>query len=333
MKDKTIEDTVEEIFARNVIWDAHSGFMPDPAADLEELEQWRRGGVNYLSIDVGFDVMDWRDTIRTIAAFRHWIAAHDDRFCIVESVHQIQAAKAAGKMAVTFDLEGANALDGRVEMVELYHRLGVRQMLLAYNLDNAACGGCHDKNSGLTEFGGRVVDEMNRLGMFVDATHCSYTATMEIMERSAQPVIFSHSNPRALFDHERNILDEQIRACAATGGLIGVVGLENFMGADAEPATLVNHICYLADMVGPDHVGIGLDYSFPVDAPSAEGILERFPDYWPVRQGYLIPNRGKLAPARLREVCAILLGRGMSERDVALIFGGNFMRLAGQIWR
>ncbi|WP_283193267.1 membrane dipeptidase [Rhizobium sp. AN80A] len=333
MSDFDIDAAVADIFRRSVIWDGHSGFMPDPAADLTQLSRWRDAGVNYLSVDVCFDALEWQSAIATIAAFRRWIDLNADKFVLVSSVHDIHRAKAEGKMAITFDLEGANALDGRIEMVELYHRLGVRQILFAYNRNNQAGGGCHDEDVGLTSFGRQMVSEMNRLGIFVDVTHCAYRTSMEAMECSSQPVIFSHSNPRALLDHERNITDEQIRACAATGGLVGVVGLENFLGEDASPDTICNHICYLADLVGPQHVGISLDHSFPVDVPHAHAMFETFPQYWPLSQGYGRPNRQQAHPGDLAKICGILLKRGMSSRDVEAILGGNFMRLAAQVWR
>ncbi|RJT40654.1 peptidase [Mesorhizobium waimense] len=184
----------------------------------------------------------------------------------------------------------------------------------------------------LTSFGAAVVDEMNRIGMFVDVSHCSYRTSMDVMQRSSQPVIFSHSNPRALVNHQRNITDDQIRACAATGGLVGVVGLENFLG-DASPETLSDHICYLSDLIGPKHVGISLDHSFPVDVPEANEMYQRFPQYWLASQGYLKPNRSQMHPSDLKKVASILIGRGMSDRDVNAIFGGNFLRLAAHIWR
>ncbi|MFK0689449.1 dipeptidase [Mesorhizobium sp. IMUNJ 23033] len=330
--DRPVADIVDYLFSTCVIWDGHSGFFPHPKADLSQLHRWRDASVNFLSVDVGFDVLDWHDAVRNIAASRSWIEQHSDQFVLVESVHQIHRAKSQGRLAIAFDLEGSNALDGRVEMVSVYHRLGVRQMLFAYNRNNLAGGGCHDDDIGLTSFGAAVVDEMNRIGMFVDVSHCSYRTSMDVMHRSSQPVIFSHSNPRTLVDHQRNITDEQIRACAATGGLVGVVGLENFLG-DASPETFSDHVCYLADLIGPEHVGISLDHSFPVDVPEADEMYQRFPQYWPASQGYLKPNRSQMHLSDLKKVAAILIGRGMSDRDLKAIFGGNFLRLAANIWR
>jgi membrane dipeptidase len=124
-----------------------------------------------------------------------------------------------GRLAVSFDLEGAEALDGDAAIVEVFHRLGVRAMLIAYNHANRAGGGCHDDpQQGLTAFGREVVREMNRVGMLVDATHCSHRTTMDLFEVSEGPVIFSHSAPKGVAQHDRNVDDEQMRACAACQG-------------------------------------------------------------------------------------------------------------------
>jgi len=135
-------------------------------------------------------------------------------------VAEIDAARAAGKAAVSFDIEGMNALNGRADLVQTYYELGVRHMLFAYNRNNLAGAGCHDEDVGLTDFGREVIDEMNRVGMVVDCSHSGYTTTMEAMQRSSAPVIFSHSNALALADHGRNIRDEQMRCCAAGGGVM-----------------------------------------------------------------------------------------------------------------
>ena len=213
--------TARQIYDDTLIWDDHSGFGPDPSVDLNKLSIWKDAGINYLSIDVGYDRMDWRDTVKSLAAFRRWIKASGD-YQLVGAADEIEPARKAGKMAVTFDIEGMNALDGSVDMVEFYYDLGVRQMLFAYNKNNMAGGGCHGDDAGLTDFGRAVIAEMNRVGMVVDCSHCSHRTTMEAMELSQAPVIFSHSNSRVLRDHERNIWDDQAKACAATGGVIGI---------------------------------------------------------------------------------------------------------------
>lgn len=329
----SIAEKVQSILDGEVIWDAHSGFMPDPAADLDNLRIWRDAGVDYLSIDVGFDLLPWEKTVATLAAFRHWILARPSEYALVSSADEILAAKSAGRLAVTFDIEGMNALDGRIEMVEFYHHLGVRQILFAYNRNNLAGGGCHDEDIGLTAFGRQVIDEMNRLGMFVDVTHTGYRTTMDVMEYTDRPVIFSHSNPKALCGHGRNIADEQIRACARTGGIIGVVGLNRFLGENrTDSERLADHVEYLIDLTGPRHVGIGLDYAFPVEIEGIDTVIADNPQFWPKNE-YPAGATTYAAPAQMRELVEVLLRRGQPERTVRDVMGGNFMRLAREIWR
>ena len=324
----------ERLFRDHVVWDDHAGFGPDPSVDLNKLQIWKDAGVDYLSIDVGYDVMDWRMTVKSLAAFRRWIRATDG-YRLVTSVAEVREAKKAGDLAVTFDLEGMNCLDGSLDMVELYHTLGVRQMLFAYNKNNLAGGGCHNGNEGLTDFGRAVIGEMNRLGMIVDLSHCSHRTTMEAMELSSAPCIFSHSNSRELWDHERNIYDDQVKACAATGGVVGIVGIGIFLGNnDIRTATLADHIDHYVDLVGPAHVGIGLDYAFESEGGD-EGlgsVLDAAPDYWPKAQ-YDYPAVDCAHPRQILELTEELLRRQYKETDVVAILGGNFMRVAEAVWK
>ena len=238
-----MQPNLEKLFQDALVWDAHAGVFPGPEVDLNLLQEWLDFGVNYLSINVGFDVMDWQETLATLAAYRHWVQANTDRFVLVNDATDIERARKEKKFALSFDIEGMNALNENINMVGVYHALGVRQMLFAYNLNNAAAGGCHDCDTGLTEFGKQVVREMNRVGMIVDCSHAAYSTTMDIMRESSKPVVFSHSNPAAIWDHQRNITDEQIKACAATGGVIGINGMGIFLGDnDISNATLMRHI-------------------------------------------------------------------------------------------
>jgi membrane dipeptidase len=317
-----------------IVWDTHAGFSPDPAADLSNLRLWRDAGVDYLSINVGYDVLPWQSAVRTMAAFRRWILAHGDDYVLAASAGDVRQAQADGKMAVAFDLEGTNALDGRIEMVEVYHRLGVRQMLFAYNRNNAAGGGCHDDDSGLTDFGRAIIDEMNRLGMFVDVSHCGCRTSLDAIAYSKQPVIFSHSNARALCDHERNVRDEQIVACARRGGVIGVNGINIFLGdPNASSERFADHVDYLLHLAGPEHVGIGLDYMFPVGSEAVGEVVLANSHFWPPGRGYDVEKVTCACPSQLLEVTELLLKRGHSEQTVRGVLGENFLHLAEIIWK
>ena len=130
---------------------------------------------------------------------------------------------------------------------------------MAYNKKNLVGDGCHERtDAGLSLYGIDLVEEMNRVGMLVDCSHTGYRTSMEVMEISTRPVVFSHSNPRSLWEHDRNIRDEQALACAATGGLVGVVGVGIFMGEnDASTDALLRQIDFYAELIGPEHIGSG----------------------------------------------------------------------------
>ncbi len=169
------------------------------------------------------------------------------------------------------------------------------------------------------------------LGMVVDGSHSGYRTTMAAMEVSSAPVVFSHSNPRAVWDHGRNIRDDQIKACAATGGVVGVNGLGIFLGPnDTSTDTLVKHACYPAELVGPEHVGLGLDYSYADVDLAAE--LSARPDYWPPGHLYDTPNIKVAEPKQIPEICEQLHARGFADAELKSILGGNFLRVASQVW-
>lgn len=329
------------IYRESLVWDDHCGFEMLPDAPLAPLLMpWREAGVDYLSINVGYDVKPWTRTIENIAALRRRLPV-EAPFCkLVSSVAEIDQARAESKMAVTFDIEGMDALAGRADMVQLYYDLGVRHMLFAYNRNNLAGSGCHDEDTGLSAFGREVIAEMNRVGMVVDCSHSGFKTTMAAMEHSSDPVVFSHSNAKALVDHGRNIKDEQIKACAETGGVIGINGVSLFLGErEPTPAAVARHAAYVAELTGPEHVGLALDFA-PKSEPAEEGsetsdiaeTIARDPHYWPPGTGYEA-GVSYLDIRRLPEVTEQLARVGFTDSDIAGILGGNFRRVAERVWK
>jgi membrane dipeptidase len=269
------------------------------------------------------------DVVRVLASFRHQLAARPETFVAAATVADIHEANAAGRLAVAFDLEGTEPLGGQLSLVQTLYDLGVRTVLIAYNLRNRAGGGCHDDPTiGLTRFGRDLVRELNHVGVVVDATHCSYRTTLDLATASAAPIIFSHSNPRALVDHERNITDEQIRACAGTGGVVGINGIDAFLGRNGSTVDAVaDGIEYVAAIAGVDHVGIGLDFVF--DQNDLKTYLREQRDVFP---GY--PETVEfLEPEQLPGVAGELARRGWSAADVAAVMRENFLRVATAVWR
>ncbi|HSL31109.1 MAG TPA: membrane dipeptidase [Anaerolineales bacterium] len=316
------------IHEQALVWDTHACFPLKPNADLSELKRYRDSGVDFVSLNIGMDMDPLENILQVLAGYRSFIRSHPDEYALALTVNDILDAKQSGKLAIAFDLEGSEMLLGNINLVSLFYDLGVRQMLLAYNKDNRASGGCVEGNIGLTDFGKDVVREMNRVGMVVDASHMGYRATMEVFELSANPVIFSHSNPRALRDHVRNITDEQIRACARTGGVVGINGIGDFLGG-TRSEKVVEHIEYVMDLVGPEHVGLGLDYV--VDKQELIDYVTGHPDIFP-------PDKIKdvlsfVEPEQIPEITMLLYQKSYNEQVISGILGGNFMRVAKAVWK
>ncbi|MEM7403873.1 MAG: membrane dipeptidase [Pseudomonadota bacterium] len=316
-----------------LIWDAHSGFEAWPHTDLAKLAPWRDAGVDFVSVNVGYDVQSMPDMVRALANFRRFLRASDN-YALVGTQAEFDEARRLGQTAVAFDLEGVNVLEQSLDMLRLSHELGVRQIALAYNRNSDAAGGCHDDDTGLTPFGRDAIALMNELGIVVDCSHCGFRSTLEAIEMSTAPVVFSHSNARALHDHERNISDEQAIACAAKGGVVGVNGINLFLGDDnVTTAAIADHAAHWIELVGSDHVGIGLDYFFEDDGSGAHftDVLEANAHYWPEDQ---YPD-GAIRCAHPRQLSALgteLRCRGFSADQVEDVMGRSFARLAAAVW-
>jgi membrane dipeptidase len=324
------DDRVRRILEGGLVWDNH-GCMPLRPTDdrfLPQLRRYRAAGVRVVGINVGFDAVPWALTLKMLASFRGWLRAHPRAYRIVETVADLK--RPDRRLGVFFDIEGGTALDGQLSLVELYRDLGVRWMLIAYNRNNLLGGGCQDVDRGLTKFGRQVIAEMARVGMTVCCSHTGYRTTMDVMRATTRPVIFSHSNPLGVWRHKRNIRDEVIRACAATGGVVGINGIGLFLGKnDNRSETVAAHIDYVAQLVGVDHVGIGLDYVF--DMSELDEYLRANPKMFPPSEGYADGLR-IVAPEQLPGIVAGLLQRGYTTADIRKVLGGNFLRAARRTW-
>lgn len=320
-----------------LVWDNHACLPMRPGDDrfLPELARCWDAGIDLVTLAVGFDGYGVEQHIRVLAHFRDWLARHAERYSLVRTTAEAREAKAQGKLGVCFDIEGMNALGGQADLVPLYYDLGVRWMLIAYNRANGAGGGCLDEaDEGLSAFGRKVIAEMNRVGMVLCCSHAGYRTARQAIDASAHPVIFSHSNPRAVWDHPRNIPDDLMRACAARGGVIGLNGIGQFLGADGGLTdAFVRHLEHALDVVGEDHIGIGLDHAF--DPLEIDELQANHPAHFPRE---ILPcgedERSRtIEPWRLPEVARALEARGHRPTMLAKLFGENLMRIAEQVWR
>ncbi|WP_445228817.1 dipeptidase [Duganella rhizosphaerae] len=316
-------------------WDAHACLPQHPQADFTPVQKLHAAGVNYVSLNVGGDMNPISQVMSVIAGYRATIASDPDRYVLVSSVDDVIQAAADGRIAISFDLEGAMPLLDQPEMIALYAQLGVRQIHFAYNRNNNVADGCHDLPRGLTPLGYSMVGAVNDAGILMDCSHTGRLCSLDIMAASSQPVIFSHANPYALVQHGRNVTDEQIRACAVTGGVVCVSGLSWFLGKEHPGADdVARHAAYVADLVGVSHVGIGLDICFQQPGLDDTPPGDFDPGYWwPASAGYSASRPPTFTPPEVwRQLAAALRNVGMTDSETELVMGRNMMRVAQQVW-
>ncbi len=318
-----------------LVWDAHACLPLHPDADLGALERHRANGVDFVSINIGMDMNPLPQILAVIASFRAQLRARSDEFVQVEDASDVRRAKVEKKLAVAFDLEGGVPLQERPEMVQLFYDLGVRQIHLAYNRNNSIGGGCYDDDIPLSALGRRIVEAINEAGMMMDCSHTGHRTSLDIMAVSKAPVIYSHANSLALADDGRNIKDDQIDACAATGGVICVNGIGRFLGdPDAGTAAILRHIDYLVQRVGADHVGLGIDYEYDLGLDQDPPGFDRAHWFPPAHSyGGGGPRYRNAAPEQFPEITLGLLGMGYAEADVRKILGRNMLAVAERVWR
>lgn len=334
----SVSDETQALLRRTLCWDNHAcmPLRPGDVSFLPQLERARKAGIDVISLNVSFDVVDPREAFVMLATFRHWIGERRQHYALVDSVAEIEAAKAKGRLSVFFDIEGGNAVAEHPGLVEVFYRLGVRWMLFAYNRNNKLGGGCMDNDTGLTDYGRQIIREMERVGMVLCCTHVGLRTAREAIEYTQNPMIFSHSNPSAVYPHVRNIPDDLIVACASKGGVVNVNGVGMFLGEDGQgrpdnsTETLVRHVDHVVQLVGPQHVGLGLDYVF--DISELEDYVKKYPEKFPA-QSRQAGSYTQVEPERFPAIADALLKRGYSEADVQGVMGHNNMRVARQVWK
>lgn len=316
-----------------LVWDNH-GCMPfeEPRRWLGELERYRRAGVKVVMINIGDGETPLERCIQMAAEVRDFVNTHAEDYVMASTVDAILEGQRRGRLAVGLDVEGVFSIGNCLSLIDLYYELGVRWMLMVYNRRNLAGYGCHDdEDAGLTAFGREVVRRMDRVGMVKCCSHTGYRTALDILSSTNRPTIFSHSNPRRLRDHPRNITDPLIDACAATDGVICINGVGIFLGDnDSSVHTFVNHLEYVIQRVGARHVGIGLDYVF--DRDGLNTLLSTGAHTWPPGFGYA-PGIRFVAPEDLPKITEELLRRRYADADVRSVLGDNLLRVARAVWR
>jgi membrane dipeptidase len=300
------------------------------------LPQLLDGGVNLQVLPVFIDdgyrpEGSLRQTLRMIEAAHVLAEGNQEHVRLCRDAAEIDAALDAGRIALVLAMESMPGLDASVELISTLHRLGVRVASLAHwGRTPLADGSGEDATgSGLTSDGVAALREMERLGIVFDVSHLGASGVAHVLELATKPLIATHSAARALRDHHRNLTDEQLRGVAATGGVVCVNFFAGFLHEREHEATLdhlLDHIEHVAEVAGIDHVGMGPDFVREVITELTPPCCEHAYGLDPTAA---VP--GLDGPAGLPMVTEGLLGRGLPDKDVQKIIGGNVHRLLTEL--
>ncbi len=312
--------------------------------NIPYIDWYIEGGVTIVTPTVGGP----RPADFSFALIGQWLdyIHRHENLLLVETVADVHRAKQEDKTGVVMHFQGTDPIGDNLDNVNLFKKLGVGIMQLTYNVDNLVGSGAQvDEDKGLTEFGYRFIERCNDTRVIVDCSHTGSRTTLEAIQASTQPVIFSHANPKSVHETctERNITDEQIRAIAASGGVVGAVGFPGFISSSSRPTLdqFVDHIDHLVNVGGIDHTALGIDY-YPGQHPVADeeealrvyeeevssgrwkpGDYPSPPHYYP---------EGIETPKTLPKLTQALLERGYGAESVQKILGLNLVRVYEEVW-
>lgn len=318
---------------------------PPPREGQPYLDRALESGLTAMNVTlgilgVGMGVDNFRAVLTTMHGYFCYFELEPARLLHVLTTEDILRAKRERKLGIIFGCQGlATKIEDDPNLLRILHRLGLRIAQLTYNERNAlGCGCLETVDTGLTQLGRVCVREMNHLGLLIDLAHAGHRTSLDVLDLSADPVIVSHSNARALCDNPRNLTDEQIRALAAKDGVVGITAYSPFCqtkpGVRPTVEDVVDHITYVADLVGADHVGIGSDFF--------EGESEvRFERFFRIRYPEVIAQytletvyvEGFDQVACFPRVTEALVRRGCTDEEIRKILGENFLRVFRQVWR
>jgi membrane dipeptidase len=318
--------------------------VPAAVDGVSYLDRAIAGGVAAQNVTLGIGGIGMgTDDFRALLGTMHGHYCYfeiEPRVILVETADDIRRAKREGKLGVIFGVQGlATKIEDDPSLVRILHRLGLRTGQMMYNeRSSLGCGCLEAPDTGLTQLGRIVIREMNHVGIAVDMAHAGDRTTIDAIACSREPVIVSHGNVRALCDTPRNYGDDALRALAGCGGVIGITAYgplcETKRGVRPGLRDMIDHIAYVADLVGIDHVGIGSDFFESESAVRFHAFFRvRYPE---VFGGYELGNVYFDDFKRVEHfpwLTAALLGRGFSPEDTKKVLGGNFLRVFDRVWK
>lgn len=288
------------------------------------------GGIDAVLTSAGA-IEDFRTTMEIVASWLEIERSGRQKIRIAKSVADIRAAKGAGETAIVLHFQGADPIEDELDFLNVFHATGLRVMQLTYNSRNRLGDGCFEPtDAGLSKFGRKVIKRMEDLAMAVDLSHAGARTALEATEAATRPVVVTHANARALLDTPRNISDDLIRAVAASGGAIGVCAAPFFLSRDKQATLdmLIDHVAYIAELVGIQHVGVGFDFA---DEDADDYVYFGYDERYIPMPPWTFPI-GIGSHAEAGNVAAALKARGFSKEDITGVLGENFLAVFKRIW-
>lgn len=330
------EQRAARLHAASLVIDGSSVVNPEPG----HVERFRAGGVTATNHTVTHPSSGTVDALREINTARRWIAANSADVVLATAVDDIHVAKSTDREAIIFGPQNTDFLNAELDLLGTFYDLGVRVMQLTYQRQNAVGSGCGERrDAGLSTFGRELVAEMDSMGIVVDLSHCGAVTAADAIATSRNPVIFSHAHPAAIAPHIRAKDDDLLRALAAGGGVIGITALSAFLYDPDKPKerpglpSFVRHLRYLIDLIGIDHVSIGLDFDETITYEKWEADHRRWPELQPGWSFEERRCRDLTSAAEARNVTRALVADGFTDEEIQKVLGLNLLRVFGQVWR
>jgi membrane dipeptidase len=322
------------------------GTFPSMVTD-QSVDDARVAGLTAVNVTVGHvdgDVDPYELTVADIGRWNRIIATRGKDLLRVAAASDIRRAKAENKIGIIYGTQNTSMLGDQAERVEVLADLGMRIVQLTYNKANSVGDGClAPENRGLSAFGHEVVERLDASRMLIDLSHSGQRTCLDTIRAAKRPVALTHTGCRALADLPRNKSDEELRLLADRGGYVGIYFMRFLVleGA-AKAADVVRHIDHAINVCGEDHVGIGTDSSSsPV--PDMAAYLKSLAEYIEQRKKAGISAPGESAtspifvvdlvgPRQFRDLERLLRAKGYHSTRIEKVFGGNFLRVAAEVW-
>jgi membrane dipeptidase len=339
-----VGEAARRLYRRALVLDANCSppleRLPLPQADLDLV---RNSGLSVIKLSLGGINSDFAHTVKAIGQVERLIEAHPAYFMAVRVPGDMARAKKEGKLGIILSFESVEMLGGQLSSLEVFRDLGVRVMQLSYNRKSPFAAGVMEPTAGgLTPLGRDAVREMNRLGIAVDLSHANAATTADALSLSGKPPVMTHAGCAAVHAHPRCKSDEQLRALAAKGGVVGIFDLPYLTASPRQPTVddYMAHLEHALQIAGEDHVGVGSDVGITPFDTSAAGMAEFAKDVEERRRaGLSAPEEdrptyvvGMNVPNRIEIIADRLLKSGHSAAVTEKVVGANFARVFTEIW-